>query len=295
MSRTTDTLGANWPHSVLDFAGRRITISAGTFRVALTLPQHPIIDSALRGYGWHDPPGLPAPITLDVTLSDDPPVPHASVHDWSEAGFELRGKYVDGHFDLSRGTGTVRIKMGIKSPEDVLRGGILEAAMGALLHQVVHAGGVMVHAVSLLLEGRAHVVFGHSGAGKTTLGHRLPASFLNEEYAFMVPGPTPERWQWLWYAQERAPRVDRAATLPFGNLFAMAAARDETRCWPLETTKAPAALMPSLYWLPGMPNELLLHNVLSLVQAHPVRWFSHCLQTPETDVAALIGSDHDVR
>ena len=150
----------------------------------------------------------------------------------------------------------------------------------------------MLHAASLQLGGAAHVVFGHSGAGKTTLAERLPTAFLNEEYAFLIP--TEGGWRWLWYPQSREPKEARPAELPLGRLLAMSTDRTQTRVAPMAAvTDVLPKLMGSVFWLPGMPGALLLKHCAALIEAHPVAALSHCLRTPAAQVAALIAGEED--
>lgn len=281
--------GEGWFHKVRDFPERRVTVSVGPYRVALRIPA---CDAADEDYGWYDPPDLPASVTLTFDVSSSAPRSEAEVLDWSASRLEIHGKYARGSVDFDSGLGQFTIYTGIASPRGVFHGALLEAAMAVLLHQVVHDGGLMLHAASLLLDDHAHVVFGRSGAGKTTLVERLPDSYLNEEFAFLVPADG--GWRWLWYAQSRTLTVERPHELPLGLLLALADKRFETTIDQEDTTAdALTRLVGSVFWLPGMPTDLLLSHCAALVDAHAVREFSHCLETPAAEVAALIEGRFD--
>jgi len=58
-------------------------------------------------------------------------------------------------------------------------------------HQALRRGGVVLHSAGLVVEGRAYLFAGRSGAGKTTLtrkGHAAGAGVLSDDINLVLPG-----------------------------------------------------------------------------------------------------------
>jgi len=78
--------------------------------------------------------------------------------------------------------------------------------------------------------------------------------------------------------------------LPLSRLLGFVADRSETRSWLAQSDQQISAILSSVYWPPGAPNEALLDRLALLLTDHPLHWFSHSLaSTPEAVADCIAG------
>ncbi len=113
-------------------------------------------------------------------------------------------------------------------------GRVVENVLRLLLARtVVRHGGVPFHAAGVVRDGRAHLLAGPSGAGKTTaVALSEPCIRLGDDFGFAVPGP--EGWRTAAVPFDNAERVEAGPArgwFPLGGvwrLFQAEATRLET-------------------------------------------------------------------
>jgi len=118
-------------------------------------------------------------------------------------------------FDLEAGRGRILQSVSPYSIDSVLR----------IVHTLIQAraGGFLLHAASVIRNGRALLFCGASGAGKTTLAKLAPAdsTLLTDEISYIRPEGDSYRACGTPFAGELA-RLGENATAPIARLFFLA-------------------------------------------------------------------------
>lgn len=153
-------------------------------------------------------------------------------------------------------------------------GGVLENVLRVLVaYDALHRGGVLLHSSALVRGGRAAVLFGHSGAGKSTaagLGQAAGCEVLSDDINVLIP----VTGTWQAYAVPFGvvgAAGERNEPVPLGGLYRLVqAGRDAAVvCTP---ARAVALLAASAAFVnqDAYRAEALLDTLLELAQRHPV-------------------------
>lgn len=244
-------------------------------------------------YSWMEPPGAPADVEVGLRRGGDSDAAPAADTVAPADEFRTDGGCITGWQGASvtvRRSGEPHRWAGVYQPEDAGGGpfgvAVLEAATGAVFAEVFARGGLVLHAATLAFGGRAFVVCGQSGRGKSTLVGRLPAAHLHEEHAFLVP--TADGWTFWRLAQARGPWDDRTWHVPVAGILLLSEERDVTRVSEVAPADGLAGIVRTLYWMGAALGPELLERAARLAATLPVSSLAHCLATPSDDVAAAI-------
>lgn len=279
MMNAAEVVPPTFGSALLAATSARSTAAFGPFRVALVASPE---EATVRT--WHDPPGLPADLTatLGAVHAAQRPV-ELRVYRLNQGGFAYSGAE-------SAGTGDWRTAQ-IAARVDPLTQRISEQAtietMMTLGHLwILRAGGLLLHATTLVLDGRAWVVCGHSGAGKTTLSARFNSRCLNHEFAFVMP--TAAGWVALRHAEHRGIPKDLPWELPLGGLCVLGPDRTRNASVEISHNDAMQLILDKVYFADGPALPPMLENLDALLTAMPVRRLSHCLTEPIEAIARTI-------
>ena len=263
----------------------RVTVAAGAFRVGIHAdPKN------FSAYGWHDAPGLPADLELHFESASERRFTGPPTLSWREHGFSLQGEWVRGTVDLRARTGHFCLHLQPGQVLSAARLGVLEASIATLMSLVLRRGGLLLHAATIEIEGRAVVVVGESGRGKTTLCQRFPNHFLNEEYAFLAPTGPNGTWEAHWYAQERGPTTERPSVLPMGRLCLLSPRRSRTAVLAATNAEALTTLHGASLWVHGVPPALQLGGMERLLSNFAPTWLEHDLRSPHRQLIDVLRS-----
>lgn len=257
-----------------------LTVRFGDFRVGL---QWPAAADMRFAAGWLDAPGQCADLVLrvayDSAAGDCPP----SYTRFDPEGFAFEGVRCAVRAEFASGG-----DMLLSLPAAPHRTGALFAGLLATAYaEVLRRGGVFLHAATLLHEGRAWVVAGHSGAGKTTLAARFADAQLHDEYAILVPTGG-GAWSVWRYCESRGPRGDLPWCTPLAGIAVLGPDRSRTCVRPIAPPEAFAALFVHTYHAGGAAAPAAFEGVLALLRDFPLRQLSHCLAEPPAAVVAAL-------
>ena len=261
--------------------GARLTVRFGDLRVAVTLPRE--LDASFAS-DWLDPPGLAADLELDLRLG---PLAGRSLDaydrfDATAFAFENVRCAVSASLLSRRG----ELLLG-EAPEPGKTYAILNGIVAAAHALILQRGGVLVHAATLLIGGRAFVVLGHSGAGKSTLANRFADTFLHDDYAFLLP-EAQGRWTFLRHAETRGPRDDRPWRVPVAGLYVLGPDRSRTSLSAIDARDAFATVLGHAFHAGGAAASSALDGLARLVLDLPPQQLSHCLADPVDRIADLL-------
>ncbi len=83
--------------------------------------------------------------------------------------------------------------LGVEMAHELVQAIVIENYLRVFTaHQALRHGGVVLHSAGLVVDGRAYLCVGRSGAGKTTLtrkGHQAGAGVLSDDINLVLPGP----------------------------------------------------------------------------------------------------------
>lgn len=279
-------------HRLSDYPERRLTISAGDYRVALHVP-----DDFPDEETFCDAPGLPAALELHIISAPHTLGPPTDGYlQRGPDGYSFESPACRGSVTLSEGRGDFEL---LQLPPDYTNKAIrplLDVAMSAILDRVMRCGGLMLHATALRLAGKAYVVCGPSERGKTTLFLRfgrqrapkeLAAAQLGDEWTLVAPDDN-GTWHYWWYPYARGPFWPRPATVPLGGVLHLDLNREETAARRLEPIPATALLASSAYFVRGLDTQQVLDHAANLATSVPNALLKHCLTTPTAQVAEHI-------
>lgn len=148
----------------------------------------------------------------------------------------------------------------------------LDSLIRILLSKLlVDRSGFLLHAATVLAEGRAHVFTGRSGAGKSTVASLSPAgSVLTDEISLLRH--VEARWQAFgtpFWGEFRAGDINCNA--PIAGIYSLVQAMED-RLEPLSPRDALRVLLPNVLFFSGRKpdNEKLLRILTDIVGAIPV-------------------------
>lgn len=278
-------------HKLSSYPDRRLTIAAGDFRIALHVPETFPDEET-----FCDPPGLPAQMSVYLSdTTDYGPISDRYLHR-DARGYSFESPACRGTVDVQNGSGKFEL---FALRDDFTNRAIrplLDIAMSACLDRIVRQKGIMLHACTLALNGKAYVFCGDSGRGKTTLYHRfikLSADDphvdapLGDEWSMLAPDSNGD-WHYWWYQYARGPFEARPQTLPLGGVFHIDEDRSQTAVKPMQVADAVAAVALSTYFVQGIEPQSLLDSAMALATTVPNARFSHCLTTGRDILAATV-------
>ena len=167
-------------------------------------------------------------------------------------------------WDANKGCGEVRQSANPFSLDAVLR----------ILHSLllVRRGGFLLHAASAVRNGRAFLLFGPSGAGKTTLAWLAPAdaTVLTDEISYVT---RIEATYWAHgtpFSGELA-RAGENASAPIAGFYHLQKA-PINRLVPIKPTEAARLLLESVLFFAEDPNlvKAMFWSVCDVVRRQPV-------------------------
>ncbi len=141
----------------------------------------------------------------------------------------------------------------------------------ALAVAAFRAGGLMLHAAGIVHKGKAHLFFGHSGSGKTTVARLSDGGkVLNDDLVVLMPADG--AWQAhatpFWNPSQVRPSAGQARLVSFYRLV------QDKRVFiqQMQTSQAVAELISNVPVLSADPNCSLdlLDRVQALAQNYPV-------------------------
>ncbi len=168
-----------------------------------------------------------------------------------------------------------------------------EALFAACYAWLLPRGGLLLHAATLWIDGRAYVVPGPSTAGKSTLSARFSPNWWSDEHAFLErEGDT---WHVLRHPEFRANPGDFPWRAPLAGLLWLGPDRSVSRLTPMSRGRAAQVILPQALLAGSVTSAFVLDSVAHLCEDVPVAELSHCLATPLCDLATVIAGVGDVR
>jgi hypothetical protein len=178
-----------------------------------------------------------------------------------------------------------------EGPDERQLDGVLEALNAAALLLAARHGGVALHACTLKMGAGVVVFAGQADDGKSTLYGRPDASPLQDEIAFVAPGP--RGWQWWRSLHLRGEDRDIPYELPLRAICIFEPHRDVLAVTRLPLGDAIARLLERLFWPGGSPSvygQAFLDHTVRLASEVPVLGFSHSLAEPLSALEAQLAS-----
>ena len=209
------------------------------------------------------------------------------VQQLDSAGFAFSGAASAGVGDWRTAQIDVRID---PDTQRLCARGTLEALMTLGHFWLLRQGGLLLHATTLILDGRALVICGHCGAGKTTLSARLNRVCLNHEFALVMPTST--GWVALRHADHRGIKGDLPWQVPLGGFFVLGPDRTRNASAAIAHNDAMQLVLDKIYFADGPALPLMLQNLDALLTAMPLRTLSHCLSRPPEEIARTITQEY---
>jgi hypothetical protein len=196
------------------------------------------------------------------------------------------------HGDGSWATGTGALVLHDAAQSQSVRVQMLqEALFAACFAHLLHNGGLLLHAATLWIDGRAFVVAGPSTAGKSTLAGRFAPDWWSDEHAFLVREGG--AWHVLRHVEFRGNEGDFPWRAPLAGLLWLGPQRDQSRTEALTPAAAVQRILPQALVAGAPTAPFVLDAVARLCQEMPVLELSHSLATPLADLAQVIaGGQH---
>ena len=265
-------------------AGAQQTWAArfGDLAFAVDFPEH---FGAVRR-PWRGPSGANVRLAFRAQSSDAPLTDAVTAFSQLDAaGFAFRAASCHGSGSWTSGTGTLVLHDAARS--QVQRVQMLQEALFAacFAHLLAH-GGLLLHAATLWIDGRAFVVAGPSTAGKSTIAARFAPNWWSDEHAFLAQENG--AWQVMRHVEFRGNEGPFPWRAPLAGLLWLGPERTQSRVVPLHPGDALQRILPQAL-VAGPPTApLVLDAVAQLCQHVPVVALSHCLATPVAELARLI-------
>lgn len=201
------------------------------------------------------------------------------------AGFAFSAASCAGEALWSADRGTLTLHDAAHRP--LHRVQMLQESLFAMAYaRILRAGGLLLHAATLWLDGQPFVVAGPSTAGKSTLSRRFHPDWWSDEHAFLVPTLKGwEVWRHLEFRGNSGPFPWRA---PLGGLLWLGPERAQSRTHDLTPAQALAHMLPQALVAGPQTSPLVLAAVAKLCADVQVRVLSHHLGTSPADLAQVI-------
>jgi hypothetical protein len=192
----------------------------------------------------------------------------------SGAGIEITG--FDSVAYLARdGTAPVRAALAVAEEDELSLAFVLENFLRILLaYHVLDQGGVLLHSVGVLHEGRAYLLSGRSNAGKTTLARKAAAEgarVLSDDINLVIPEEGRFQAHKVPFTGEfgrRAENLSGCGSFPLGGLALLEKAPTLTAT-PVSPAGAVAGLLAGCPFVNDDPEEFpALLDVLTRLVAH---------------------------
>ncbi len=160
-------------------------------------------------------------------------------------------------------------------------------------YRVTHAGGVLLHSAAFARDGRAHVVFGRSGAGKSTssrLALNAGWEVLSDDINALLPDPGGWRVEKLPFAGDLGQTPSRGRAYPIAGLHWLQQATTHA-VRPLSASLALARLLACSPVVNDDPYRVddLLSNLTGLLAHASVGTLDFA---PDPGFLLLLGTDH---
>ncbi len=166
-----------------------------------------------------------------------------------------------------------------------------ESLFAACYAWLLPRGGLLLHAATLWLGGRAFVVAGPSTAGKSTLAERFAPNWWSDEHAFLQRDG--DAWFVMRHAEFRANQGPFPWRVPLAGLLWLGPERTQSRLTPLTVGTALPRILPQALVAGPVTSGPVLDAVAQLSRLVPVAELSHCLATPLPQLAAIIAGVAD--
>ncbi len=241
---------------------------------------------------WLGLDGVPVTLHLSATQTAAPFAAVTTQFSRLDArGFVFEATSCHGEADWLTATGALTLHDAEQSPIERIQM-LQEALFAAAYADLLPRGGLLLHAATLWLGGRAYLIAGPSTAGKTTLCSRFFPHWWSDEHAFIERGG--EVWHVLRHGEFRGNPGEFPWRAPVAGLFWLGPERDQTRVQPLSMNQAFERMLPQALMAGATTAAFVLDAVAHLCQHMPVQELSHCLTTPIAEVAtAIAGGCHD--
>jgi hypothetical protein len=169
-------------------------------------------------------------------------------------------------------------------------GGLLENALRLMVaYDVLDRGGLLVHSASIVIDGQAHILFGHSGAGKSTTSQIAMDngfSVMSDDINVLLPANG--KWQVVRvpFCGSVGGSHSSITTIPLSGIYSLHK-HDLTKLMALTPAAAMSAICGSVPYINQDPRrtEQLLDNAQRLVGEQRVQKLYF---TPDPDFLSLL-------
>jgi hypothetical protein len=166
-----------------------VRMDIGGLGIDLNL-ESPYLAQRIRQHYRHYQPFVRERFMAEVALVSEPPFASllTSGTDFQAGVLYLHSPGCEGYIDASQKSG--RLRLNTSRPREEIE--YLLRMVCALL--AFEAGGLLLHAAGVIHKGRAHVFFGYSGSGKSTVA-RLSSQdvVINDDLLLLMPAE--DGWQ----------------------------------------------------------------------------------------------------
>ena len=235
---------------------------------------------------WRGPYGAELAFRFEAERGDMP-LTEASTHfsRLDATGFAFTAASCHGAGTWTEQRGTVVLHDGDASP--LARVQMLQESLFAPCYaRLLLDGGLLLHAATLWIDGKAYVIAGHSTAGKTTLSARFAPHWWSDEHAFLASDG--DGWQVLRHIDFRGNEGDFPWRAPLAGLLWLGPERTRSGVTPLAPADGLKRILPQALVAGPLTSTLVLDAAVHVCAHVAVRELSHCLTTPVAELAKLI-------
>jgi hypothetical protein len=280
-------------YSLSDYRDRTIPLRCGPISVGLRVDARYCTPNLFAC-----PPGTVPDYHIDLVAADTPQreIPESYTRR-DEQGFSFQNDAVCGTLDRTEKQGHFKYWPAASDPRRGVRP-LHDVAMSVFLDEVTRRGGLLLHGLTMSFRGKAIVICGASGRGKSTLfgrfqrrvaGEALENARLGDEYAFVAP-QRGGGWEFWSYPMGRGPYYPRPLVSELGAIMHLAAERHETVLIPLGPAAATGAVAASAFVPGGLDAQQVLDAAATIATALPSAMLRHNLDTPVERVADVIAA-----